>query len=178
VKSIFLSLSIVANSALAVAAWLGWSIDPAAPDPLELRSAISGHLLTALGASLLVLLLHAVVLTYFMGTGRWIEETTAAYQLGEARRKQNVQLKYQVLPWMVLVMLLVIGTAAAGAMSDPLQSGSTPTASSVHLGLAVSTLILNLLLSTVQHRAIARNGVLVQEIVDEVRRIRRERGLE
>ncbi|MBL8851899.1 MAG: hypothetical protein JNG89_19660, partial [Planctomycetaceae bacterium] len=72
---IFLTLSITANSALVVTLILGWRIvDPASLEPAA-RNMVAWHMLTALAAALLVLLVHAVALTYFMGTGRWLEET-------------------------------------------------------------------------------------------------------
>jgi hypothetical protein len=173
---IFLTLAVVINAALAAAAWYGLSIG-SGQDLETDRHAMSMHLLVALAASILTLMLHAVALTYFMGTGRWIEETSAAYRLNEDLRRQNIRLKYRVIPGMVGCMALVIITGAAGALSDPL-SATRSVASTIHFTLAITLLAANVLVSWLEYVAIKRNGALVAQAVAEVRRIRTERGLE
>jgi uncharacterized membrane protein len=178
VSRIFLTLALVANGALVVTLLLGWRIvDPASLEP-GARNAVTWHLLTALGAALLVLLVHAVALTYFMGTGRWLEETCDAYRLGSEARDANVRLKYRVIPGMVACITLVVLTGAFGAMADPAANAFKSWASSVHLGLALAMLLANVFVSWVEQRAIARNGGLVDAVVTQVRQIRRERGLD
>lgn len=178
VKRIFLTLATISNLALATAFGLGWVIgDPGAPDR-AVRQAVSLHLLVALGAALLCLLVHAIALTYFMGTGRWIEETCEAYRLGEAARQQNIRLKYRVIPGMVFCILLLIATGALGAMSDPGASRGKALPSVIHFTAACLTLGANLFVSFLQLSTISRNGTLVDAIVTEVREIRRSRGLD
>lgn len=175
---IFLTLTFIANGALAVTFLLGLRIDdPASLEP-GARNAVTWHLLTALAAALLVLLVHAVALTYFMGTGRWLEETCAAYRLGTQPRETNIRLKYRVIPGMVACIGLVVGTGALGAMADPAANFQLEYAASLHLGLAITTLLGNLWVSVIEHRAISENGAIVDAVVDEVRTIRREHGLE
>lgn len=175
---IFLVLSILANALLALTLVLGWRIgDPRDLDPAT-ADALNLHFLLALGTALLVLLVHAVALTYFMGTGRWIEETCQAYQLGEAAREENVRLKFRAIPGMVLCFGLVIATGALGAVADPASRTSLAGAATIHFILAVALLLTNIVVSWVELRCIARNGRIVNEIVDEVRRIRRAKGLD
>ncbi len=175
---IFIVLVCIANLALAVTAVLGWSIEDARSLDPAAGASVGLHFLVALGASILALLVHAVVLTYFMGTGRWIEETSAAYQLGDEPRRINIQLKYRVLPGMVLCLLLVIATGALGATADPAARINWTAAPTVHFLLAVSTLAINIGVSWVEGAAIARNGRLVQKVVESVRTIRRQHGLD
>lgn len=175
---IFLTLSSVANGALLFTLILGWRIvDPASLEP-GVRNAVTWHMLTALGAALLVLLVHAVALTYFMGTGRWLEETCEAYSLGEDARRANIRLKYRVIPGMVACMILVVVTGAFGAMADPAANTPRPWAASVHLALALATLLTNVLVSWVEQRAIVQNGRLVDAVVERVTQIRLARGLD
>lgn len=177
-KRIFLTLSIVSNVCLVVTFALGWRIgDPSELD-MALRRAVSLHLLTALGAALLALMVHAVALTYFMGTGRWIEETSAAYRLGEGPRRENIRLKYRAIPGMLVCIGLVIVTGAFGAMSDPGASRGTSWAPLIHFLLACATVGANLLVSWLEYSAIADNGRLVEAVVGEVRKIRQSRGME
>ncbi|MBL8851174.1 MAG: hypothetical protein JNG89_15950 [Planctomycetaceae bacterium] len=135
-------------------------------------------MLTALAAALLVLLVHAVALTYFMGTGRWLEETCEAYKLGSEAREANVRLKYRVIPGMVACIGLVVLTGAFGAMADPAATAHKTWAANVHLGLALVTLLANVCVSWVEQRAITRNGGLVDAVVARVNQMRRERGLD
>lgn len=173
---IFIVLAVIGNALLAVAFVLGWLIGDAAS--LDGRGAVNRHMLVSLGGALLALLVHAVALTYFMGTGRWIEETSEAYSLGEERRKTNIRLKYQAIPGMVLAMLLIIFTAAFGAMADPAANSTMQHASTIHFTLAIIMLLVNLLASALEYDAIRRNGLLVDAVVADVRRIRAERGLD
>ncbi len=175
---IFLVLALFANGLLAVTLALGLRIgDPLDLDP-AVTDALSLHFLVALGTCLMVLLVHAVALTYFMGTGRWIEETSAAYRLGEEARRRNIRLKYRVIPGIILCFALVVITGSLGAVADPASRGTLTAASAIHFGLAVALLLTNFIVSWIEYQSIARNGSLVNEVVEEVRRIRRERGLD
>ena len=175
---IFLVLAILSNSLLAVTLVLGWSIgdprdlDPATADVLQL------HFLVALGTCLLALLVHAVALTYFMGTGRWIEETCGAYSLGEEARRENIRLKFRVIPGMVICFLLVLATGSFGAVADPASTMNLNHGPTIHFLLAVTLLMVNILISWMQYRCIVRNGHVVNEIIAEVHRIRQEKGLD
>lgn len=175
---IFLVLATIANGLLVVTLLLGWRIgDPRSLDPAT-ADALGLHFLVALGTCLLVLLVHAVALTYFMGTGRWIEETSEAYRLGEEPRRRNIALKYRVIPGIVFCFLLVVATGSLGAAADPASRSRMDWAGMWHFGLAITLLAVNLVVSWVEYSSIAGNGRIVSAIVDEVRRIRRERGLD
>jgi hypothetical protein len=174
---IFLSLSTLTNLGLAWAFWLGWSIDDPRSLAVEAQAEVTWHFLVALGAGVVVLLAHAVALTYFMGTGRWIEETCEAYALGPAARQENIRLKYRALPGMVACVLLLLATGAFGAISDPAANFQLASARTIHFTLATITLLGNILASWLEYVGIARNGRIIQVVVAEVTRIRQERGL-
>jgi hypothetical protein len=178
VNRIFLTLAIVANLGLGVAMWYGLGVHDQTSNLAAVKHSVSMHLLIALGASLLVLMLHAVVLTYFMGTGRWLEDTATAYKLDERFRKQNIRLKYRAIPGMIVCMLLIIFTGAFGASADPLPSAESSMTSTIHFTLAMATVFLNLLVSGLEYQAITANGRLIAEVAGEVKRIRKERGLD
>lgn len=178
VNRIFLTLAIIANIGLGVAVWYGLGVRDQAAELAAVKHSVSMHLLIALGASLLVLMLHAVVLTYFMGTGRWVEDTATAYKLDERFRRQNIRMKYRAIPGMVACMLLIILTGAFGASADPLPKADASMTSTIHFTLAITTVFLNLLVSAIEYQAITTNGRVVAEVVAEVKRIRKERGLD
>lgn len=174
---IFLVLTTVANGLLIATLVLGLQIgDARSPDP-AVSDALAVHFLTALGTAILVLLVHAVALTYFMGTGRWIEETCAAYSLGEEPRRRNIRLKYRVIPGLCLCVLLVIATGSLGAIADPASRSGVANAAAIHFWLAVVTLTVNFVVSWVEYDCIVDNARIVNGVVAEIRRIRAERGL-
>jgi hypothetical protein len=175
VSRIFLTLAIVSNLGLAGSFVLGWTVIE--PDADAARGvSLSVHVLVGLAALLLTLLVHAIVLTYFMGTGRWIEETSQAYGLSVDYRAENVRLKYRTLPGMVGCLVLLILTAASGAAADPAAALGWPAAKTVHLLLASLSLLMNLAICALEHQTIHRNGKLVDQIMSAVTALREGRG--
>ncbi|MFG0336192.1 MAG: hypothetical protein ACF8TS_22770 [Maioricimonas sp. JB049] len=175
---IFLTLATVGNLSLVVAFVCGWQIGDAGSLSETARQAVSLHFLVAIGAGLLAMLVHAVALTYFMGTGRWIEETSDAYKLGPDARKLNIRLKYRALPGMLGCILLIIVTGAFGAIADPASNTSMAGATTIHFTLAALTVFSNFGTSWLEYSAIAENGRLVNEVTTAARQIRREKGLD
>ena len=117
-----------------------------------------------------------------MGTGRWVEETSNAYSLNESFHKQNQKLKYGTLPGSTLCMLLLVTTAALGAVADPATPASLDgtlgmTSAQIHFFTAIGTCIINLMVNFSQFVAISRNSTVVEAVLAEVHRIREERGL-
>ncbi len=174
VNRIFVVLASISNLGLAITFLLGWLIGDAAS--LESAGSFARHFLVALGSLLLALMVHAVVLTYFMGTGRWIEETSTAYRLDPHVREENIRLKFRALPAMIGCVVLLIVTAALGAMADPASSGRVASGGMLHLIVASITLLANLTTSVLEYSAIEANGRLVDSVVEEVHRIRAERA--
>ncbi|QDU35813.1 hypothetical protein Mal4_00950 [Maioricimonas rarisocia] len=175
---IFLTLATIGNLSLVAAFVCGWQIGDAGSLSETARQAVSLHFLVAIGAGLLAMLVHAVALTYFMGTGRWIEETSEAYGLGAAARKQNIRLKYRALPGMIACILLIIVTGAFGAIADPASNTSMAGASTIHFTLATLTILANFGTSWFEYSAIEENGRLVNEVIGAARQIRRDKGLD
>jgi hypothetical protein len=182
VNRIFLMLMIVANIVTVAAFILGWLIgDPKSLDS-AVQSLVSWHLTTAMAAIVFAMLLHAITLTYFMGTGRWLEETTRAYKLDAALHGENQSLKYRVVPWMVVGILLLIVTGAMGAAADPaspvgFQGVWGMSAATIHFLIAAITIGLNFMVNLTEYDVISKNGNLIKRVVEEVRRIRVEKGL-
>jgi hypothetical protein len=79
---------------------------------------------------------------------------------------------------MIACFTLVIVTGAFGAMADPAANAYRPWAASLHLGLAITTLLANVFVSGMERRAIVQNGGLVDAVVARVTQMRRERGLD
>ncbi len=174
---IFATLSLIGNLGLIAVFWLGWSIGDDALSTAT-RNQLSTHFRAALAAVPIALLVHSVAFTYFMGTGRWIEETSEAYKLGTEFRDQNVKLKYRILPGMMLCVGLMLVTGAFGAISDPGANIRMANSKLIHFSLSIGTVLANLLVTWTEWQSISRNGALVESVMVRVRQIRRDKGLD
>jgi hypothetical protein len=126
-------------------------------------------LFTAIG----ILLVHSIVFTYFLGTGRWVKEVGIAYELpDQPLPKLTRELKRQAFPPALFSMLIGIATSAAGA-GRQLEEWHW----SIHLTLALVTLGINLWAFRVEYRCVSTNAGVIDAVLEEVDRIRRERGL-
>lgn len=179
---IFLTLAVVGNVLLTIAVCVGLSLGDAAADDPEIQSRIGRHMLFGLSALTFATLVHAICLTYFMGTGRWLEETSRAYSLDEHFYRSNQRAKYRMLPLMVICLLLLIAVGAVGAVADPASPASMDgflglSSGTHHLIIAVVTAVVNLITNVIQFLAVRRNSSVIEDVLKEVRRIRTERGL-
>jgi hypothetical protein len=132
------------------------------------------HFHAGLWTTIGILLVHCIIFTYFLGTGRWVKEVALAYRLpDELLPKTTRELKRWTFPPALFAMLIAIFTSAAGAgvlfQSWPWY---------VHATGAALTLVINLWAFRVEYRNLAANGIILQAVLDEVDRIRREQGLE
>ena len=183
VTRIFAALTVLTALALGASFVLGMNIGDAASLDRAAVQRVTWHFLGAAAAVVLGLFVHALLLTYFMGTGRWLAETSDAYRLDPRYRNESQRLKLRVLPPLVLCALLLIVTAALGAAADPgspvgFRGWGPLSAAALHRLVALFTVVVNLGVNVWQYQAVHRNGVLINEVVAEVRRIRRERGLD
>ena len=179
---IFLSLAVVSLLLLMIAMGFGLGIeDPASREAAE-QAVVQRHLMFAFGGLVVALMVHGLVLTYFMGTGRWIEETSMTYLLDDKWRRENHSLKYRTLPLMVGSVFLLIAAGAFGAAADPASAvGFTGwfglSAATWHFLVAMLALGVHLIATFMEYFALSRNGELIQEVMREVHRIRYEHGL-
>lgn len=182
VKRIFLTLA-VCNTVLVVAAFvLGLSIEDAKSLEESARSGVRWHMLTALAALCFSSLVHAIWLTYFMGTGRWMEETCRAYQLSPEYQSENRSMKYRTIPAVLGVFLMLLLTGGLGAAVDPgssvdFRGFGTLSGPMIHFLIAAITVGLNLVVNFLEYLTIVRNHELIERVMGEVRTIRAERGL-
>ncbi len=184
-KRIFLTLALLAHFSMLAAIISGLQIgDPmtmGGRDP-EVNARIGSHILVGLGALTGITMVHALVFTWFMGTGRWIEESSLAYGLSADFHARSQKLKYSVLPGILLSFLLVLTTGCLGAVADPasaasLQSFTGISDSVLHFTAAMTTWLANVLINLLQYLRISGNSLVVEGVLAEVRRIRLERGL-
>jgi hypothetical protein len=180
VTRIFSTLAIISTLLLLAAYWMGLSIGNIL-SPASTR-AFTAHFLTGVGAIMFAILVHSLVLTYFMGTGRWLEETCHAYRLGDAFPRRNRDLKWRVLPFLGTCVLLLVVTGGFGAAADPGASvhyaGSFGlSAAGVHQLTATLMLTINVAVYVGEYVALRANAEIVNAVLAEVKRMREERGL-
>jgi hypothetical protein len=131
------------------------------------------HFVLGLFTAVGTLLVHCLIFTYFLGTGRWVKEVTLAYGLpDEPWHKETRELKRKAFPPALIAMLITIAAAAAGAGAQ-LQEWRWE----VHGSLATLALLVNLGAFALEYRYVSRNAVVLDGVLHEVDRVRADRGL-
>lgn len=179
---IFLPLAGLSACFLVVALVLGFMIEDPRTRSVAVQATVQHHFLAAVGALVFATFVHAIVLTYFMGTGRWIEESSSAYRLDPGFYRQSTKIKYRTIPLMVICFLLLLLTGVLGAAADPASPWHSKgwgemSPGSIHMAAALTTLAANLVVTFFEFIALEKNGELVDQVLAEVRRIRLEKGL-
>jgi hypothetical protein len=142
-------------------------------EPLAKNDVFIIHFFVGLCTAIGVLLVHCIIFTYFLGTGRWVKEVGLAYQLPDQDLpRQTRELKRATFPPALFAMLSVIATAAAGAGAQ-LQEWPWQ----LHASLGFLTLGVNLWAFRVEYRNVSVNADIIERVLDEVDRIRAARGL-
>ncbi len=131
------------------------------------------HFILGLAAALGNLLVHCLILTYFLGTGRWVKEVSLAYGLPDAQLPRLTRdLKRRNTPRVLLAMSVTIATAAAGE-GDQHQVWPWW----IHLALAIATLGVNAWVFVVEYRNLRLNAGILDTVLREVDRLRILQGL-
>ena len=77
------------------------------------------HRLTGVAAALAVVFVESVVVTYFIGTSRWVREVVETYRFDPAPIVASNRLKRRTFPWALAGMLTVVGIISLGGAADP-----------------------------------------------------------
>jgi hypothetical protein len=178
VTRIFTSLALFALVSMLVALGLGLYVTSvnAARVP-ELLSWHRAHFLSGVFASLVVVLVNCISMTYFIGTSRWCKEVVDTYELDQQLVRRSTTLKRQTFPWALLSVLTMVGVSSLGAAADIRAPGADQWVT-YHLVGALAGFSFIALSFYMQVQRIAAHHAVIGEIMQEVRRIRIERGLE
>lgn len=131
------------------------------------------HFLAGIFTGIGTLLVHCLIFTYFLGTGRWVREVTLAYSLPDAPLYLRTrELKRVAFPVALGAMVITIITSAAGA-GVQLQGWSWI----IHFSLGIATLLGNFLAFRREYLYVAENATIIDRVLAEVDRVRAERGL-
>ena len=129
------------------------------------------HFLMGLITVLLTLLIHSIVFTYFLGTGKWVNEVVRVYQLPQWISSQALKNKRRVFPFEFASMMLIGVTAWLGAAADT-RKAMNSTYSQWHLGISSMTLAFNLGAFVVEYFSIVAQARLLLEVKDQADRLR------
>jgi hypothetical protein len=137
------------------------------------------HFRLGLGSALAVVLVHCLIITYFIGTTRWCKEVVETYSLDRRLVLESTRLKRRSFPWSLSAMLIIVIVIALGAAADPATGRrNLEPWGTVHLIAASIGLVYLAASFYMAWNNVAAHHALIDRIVAEVQRIRRERGLE
>jgi hypothetical protein len=137
------------------------------------------HRLTGVAAALCVVFVESVVVTYFIGTSRWCKEVVETYQFDADLVRKSNRLKRRTFLWALSGMLAVIGVSAAGAAADPATGRpATQIWTDWHLVGAFAGIVFVAWTYVAARNNIVANQWIIDRLVKEVERVRRERGLD
>lgn len=136
------------------------------------------HRLLGIATALVVILVNCIVVTYFIGTGRWCREVSETYQLGPQFVDESISLKRRAIPWSVIGATAVIVTVALGGSADPTATGRLDRDTvwaTAHLYAAAATIVVVAICFYVQWIKVGENVVVIGKIMDAVARKQAER---
>ena len=161
---IFLALAVADLTLILISYTLGWFV-PTGQGGL-IRDI---HFLVGLLTMLATLMVHGVVYTYFIGTGKWVAEVTRVYRLPEWMEAQAKRNKRRAMPFVTWGMLAMGATVWLGAAADTMRGFS----GFWHFLVATFTLGFTLGAFALEYRAIVGQMRLLAEVkvrADEGRR--------
>jgi hypothetical protein len=136
------------------------------------------HRLTGVFAALAVVFVESIVVTYFIGTSRWCKEVVETYGLGRAPIDESNRLKRRTFPWALGGMLAVVVIISLGGAADPSSRGTNTHAwANWHLAGAIIGMVFIGYTYVVAWNNVVANHAIIERLVADVGRIRRERGL-
>lgn len=137
------------------------------------QALFQAHFLIGLFTVIGTLLVHCLIFTYLLGTGRWVKEVALAYRFpDEPFPRQTRELKRKTFPPALAAMLITIATAAAGA-----GALFRDWHWSIHSSISLVAIGINFWAFRVEYRNVSINGLILDEVLKEVDRIRAAHGL-
>jgi len=178
VQRILVALAIINTACLLTAAVLGTWVEPRVQlaahwegqaitekQAAELNRPFFRHFVAGICAGVTTLLTHSIVMTYFIGTGRWVKEAVEKWALDAVYERRTRKLKARSFPFAFFSMVLVIATTILGGATD---TGMVP--GWTHLTAALVTILFNLISYYFEYAAVSDNVRLLDEVVAAARR--------
>lgn len=179
---IFFTLSVLSVVLLGSALFMGLTMGDLYARPMATRETLQWatfHRLTGISAALAVVFVESVAVTYFVGTSRWCKEVVETYRFSRDPVAASNHLKRRTFLWAVLGMLAAVGIAALGGASDPATlRPNTKAWADYHLIGAISGIVFIVWTYFLAWSNIVANQSIIAGLVNEVGRVRRDRGLD
>jgi hypothetical protein len=169
---IFLGLAVTVGTLMVVTLFLGFLVPSGQGGAWH-----DLHFLMGLLTALATLLVHSIVFTYFLGTGKWVKEVVRVYQLPEWVSSQATKNKRRVFPFEFCGMMLIGATAWLGGAADTIRAANS-TYALWHLGVASVTLAFNLGAFAFEYVSIVAQARLLLEVKDQADQLREARATE
>ena len=144
-------LGLATAGALGYAAKRGYAVGP-------------WHVLAGAMAAIICVAVHCVVFTYFAATAKWVQHAIQVKRLDPALAAPTRSFKAQAFPAAVLAMAATFAAAVLGAGADNYR-GSW---GAWHHTVAIGAFVVNVLVAGVEYRAIARNGRLIDGVLERI----------
>ena len=126
------------------------------------------HFLVALLTIVLTLMVHGVVYTYFLGTGKWVREVTRVYALPGWMEAQATRNKRRTFPFVIGGMALIGATAVLGAAADTIRGFG----GFWHLVVGSGTLGFMVAAFGFEYASIVSQARLLREVTEQAERLR------
>ena len=176
---IFAVLALFAVMFMAATLVLGLSLGDIRTDrSLDTQRWATVHRLSGITAGFLVVLVNSIVVTYFIGTSRWVKEVVETYRLDLDYIRRSNALKRRTFPWAVSAMLTIVAVVALGGAADPGAHPGSEQWTQFHLVGSILGLAFIAWASVAEWNKIYANHQVIEEVMNEVRRVRTERGLD
>lgn len=136
------------------------------------------HFIFLIATALISTLVNSITVTYFIGTSRWCKEVVDAYGLKSDLAECSTQLKRKCFPWAltgIVVILLIV--SCGGAANPGVRMDAAATWIKGFPAVAMIGALVVVASFWRQTGFLVANYELIQRIVNEVQRVREERGL-
>jgi hypothetical protein len=166
---------VLAHTAVtAITLAMGFSFTPYSP-------ARPNHWDAGLATCILTLLVHSVVLTYFVGTGRWVREVSEVYGFALDLYAKAWKTKARAIPFAMGSMLVIIAAGAMGAAADPgatvrLGTWMGVAAGRWHLISVLAALAFNTISYWMEYRALEAHALIIDQVMHQVAQVRAAHG--
>ena len=137
------------------------------------------HRLTGVAAALAVVFVESVVVTYFIGTSRWVREVVETYRFDPEPIRASNRLKRKTFPWALAGMLTVVGIISLGGAADPAtMRPNTQAWADWHLYGAFLGIAFVAWTYFIEWTYIVANHEIIESLVANVQKVRHDQGLE
>lgn len=153
------------------------------PSDLDAQAWATWHRQAGVAAALFVVLVNSIVVTYFVGTSRWCREVVDTYSLDVEFIRRSNRLKHGTFPLALSSILAIVGLVALGGAADPaarlrLEPLAGLSWTNIHFAAACLVICFVAYASFIESYNIRENHRVISEVMSEVSRIRKERGLD